>query len=70
MTLLSDTTEWHAFTWGVYRGVTTRPRKTPPIPDNSDVGDEPHYYRGGYIVGSVLQVIFLFVVSYGVFRGV
>lgn len=48
--------EWHAFTHGVYKGFTTRPTRHPPQPDFPDVEKEPHYYRGGYVIGSLVQV--------------
>lgn len=54
---LSYSAEWHAFTHGVYLGFTTRPQRTPEQPDNEDVQKEPHYYRGGYIIGSGLQLL-------------
>lgn len=53
---LSYAAEWHAFTHGVYKGVTTMPYRAPPEPDNPDVNKEPHYYRGGYVLGTLLQL--------------
>jgi hypothetical protein len=54
--------EVHALGWGLYRGLTSRPLRTPPAPDIEDVHDEPHYYRGGYVSGTVLRVGVLLVV--------
>lgn len=52
---LSYAGEWHAFTIGMYSGVTSVRgfRDTPP--DNPDVEEEPHYYKGGYLVGLSAQ---------------
>lgn len=55
--------EWHAFAHGMYVGFTTKPWYTPTVPDNPDVAKELHYYRGGYVAGSVLQVIVLVVAA-------
>jgi len=48
--------EVHALTHGIYMGLTSRPVRHPPEPDNPDVQKESHYYRGGYIAGTVLQI--------------
>lgn len=61
--LLSSTTEWHAFTHGVYLGFTSLPWQTPPEPENPDVAAEPHYYRGGYLLGTGCQLAMLAVAS-------
>lgn len=48
--------EWHAFTHGVYagmRGWSARPPKE--LPQNDDVQKEPHYWKGGYVVGTLVQ---------------
>lgn len=49
--------EYHAFAHGVYMGVTTHPLQTPPEPDREDVRLEQPYYRAGYVVGTLLQVV-------------
>lgn len=72
---LSYAAEWHAFTHGVFKGFTTAPWKTPPAPDNRDVRSEPHYYRGGYMLGTAAQVVILTLfgreaVASGAFEGV
>lgn len=55
-TFLSTSPEWHAFGHGVYKGLTSHPLRTPPEPDKEDVRKESHYYRGGYVVGTILQL--------------
>ena len=55
----SHAAEWHAFAHGVYKGLTTKPWKTPPVPDRPDVKQESHYYRGGYVAGTLVQVVIL-----------
>lgn len=51
--------EWHAFSHGVYKGLTTKPWRTPPEPDNADVEKESHYYRGGYVLGTLVYAVIL-----------
>jgi hypothetical protein len=53
---LSYAAEWHSMTHGVFKGFTTHPFQTPPQPDNADVRKESHYYAGGYMIGTLLQV--------------
>lgn len=48
--------EVHALTHGVYMGLTSRPLVHPAEPDNPDVEKESHYYRGGYVLGTLLQI--------------
>lgn len=56
--VFSYAAEWHAFSHGVYDGLTTRPRRWSKHekPDNKDVEKEPHYYKGGFVIGSVIQI--------------
>ena len=53
---LSYAAEWHAFSHGVYFGLTTLPVRTPPEPQTPDVQTELPYYRGGYVLGTLMQV--------------
>lgn len=55
---LSYAAEWHAFSHGFYDGMTTRPRRWSKHekPDNKDVKKEPHYYKGGFVLGSGVQI--------------
>lgn len=53
---LSYAAEYHSLTHGVYLGLTTHPLRTPPEPENRDVELEPHYYRGGFVIGTLVQV--------------
>lgn len=60
--LLSHASEWHAFTNGLYAGLTTHPLRKPPVPEEGtqaryDYDREPHYYKGGYILGTGLQIL-------------
>lgn len=61
---LSYAAEWHSFTHGVFKGFTTQPFQTPPQPDNKDVKEESHYYRGGYLLGTALQLALVAVFTY------
>lgn len=49
--VLSYAAEWHAFSIGIYDGM----KKVPKVPNNRDVEKEPHYYKGGYVIGRLLQ---------------
>lgn len=59
--------EWHAFTIGVYRGLTTLRPWEDEVPDEEyqDVADEPWYYRGGFVLGTILQLVTIVVLAYG-----
>lgn len=59
--LLSYSAEWHALAHGVYNGLSDSLRSVRPLPDNPDVEKEPHYYKGGYVIGTLLQVLLLVV---------
>lgn len=51
---LSTTAEIHAASMGLYAGISeTRGAKMPT--DNQDVELEPHYWAGGYVVGTLLK---------------
>lgn len=49
--------EWHAFAHGAYEGMKDWKPSAGGLPDNPDIRAEPHYYKGGFIAGSILQVI-------------
>lgn len=54
---LSYAAEWHAFTHGVYDGAAEEGlRPSEELPDVEDIQEEPHYYKGGYIAGSVATI--------------
>lgn len=55
--------EVHALTHGVYMGLTTRPLRHPAEPEIADVQKESHYYRGGYVGGTLFQLAIIFVLS-------
>lgn len=52
---LSYSAEWHALAHGVYDGMRNWRVRPKELPDNSDVQAEPHYYKGGYVIGTLLQ---------------
>lgn len=62
---LSYAAEWHSLTHGVYVGLTTHPLRTPPEPENRDVDLEPHYYRGGFVIGTLFQALLAVAVAAG-----
>lgn len=54
---LSHAAETHALVIGGYRGlITLRPWDARCRTDNPDVAAQPHYYKGGFIVGNALKV--------------
>lgn len=61
---LSYAAEWHALTHGVYRGLSSRKIWDDDPPENPDVDKEPHYYAGGYVLGTGLQVVFVLVLAW------
>lgn len=56
--------EGHAFTHGVYDGMKNWRVRPKQLPDNDDVQKEPHYYKGGYVIGTLLQVGVVCVIAY------
>ena len=53
--VLSYAAEWHAFTHGVYDGMRSLRARPGDLPENKDVQAEPHYYKGAFIIGTLLQ---------------
>jgi hypothetical protein len=50
---LNDPAEVHSFVHGLYAGVTEW--KGAQLPDNPDVKKEPHYFKGGYLLGTFIR---------------
>jgi hypothetical protein len=50
---MNTSAEVHATTHGIYAGLTEW--KGTELPNNPDVQLEPHYYKGGYICGTLLR---------------
>lgn len=61
---LSYAGEWHAVAHGVYNGLTDSLLSARPIPDNPDVEEETHYYKGGYVLGTLIQAGLIVLASY------
>jgi hypothetical protein len=53
---LSYAAEWHAFAIGFYDGMSSVRARPRGLPDNEDVQREPHYYKGAYVLGTLVQV--------------
>lgn len=53
---LSYAGEWHALSFGVYHGMKTWRVRPKGLPENDDIQSEPHYYTGGYVIGTLLQL--------------
>lgn len=57
---LSTYTEWHAFQHGVYDSFQqVKPMAPKELPEYEDVRAEPHYYKVGWLLGSVLHLVLL-----------
>lgn len=52
---LSYAAEWHAFAIGFYDGMKSWRARPGDLPDNPDVQAEPHYYKGAYVLGTLVQ---------------
>lgn len=61
---LSYAAEWHAFAIGVYDGMKNWRARPEELPSNDDVEKEPHYYKGGYVIGTLLQLFIVAVLGY------
>jgi hypothetical protein len=49
--------EVHAIGHGLYDGMRDWRARPGDPPDNEDVQAEPHYYKGAYVVGTLLQAL-------------
>jgi hypothetical protein len=63
--VLSYPAEWHALGLGTYDGMKTWRVSPKGMRDNDDVDAEPHYYAGGYVVGTLLQLCIVAAVGNG-----
>lgn len=54
---LSYAAEWHAFSIGLYDGMKSWRVRPKALPDNPDVQAEPHYYKGAYVIGTLVQLL-------------
>lgn len=61
---LSYAAEWHAFSLGFYDGMRDWRVRPGELPDNPDVAKEPHYYKGAYVLGTLLQALIVIGVAY------
>jgi len=55
--VLSYSAEWHALAHGAFDGMRTWRVRPTKLPDNPDVQAEPHYYKGAYVLGTLLQAV-------------
>jgi len=60
--VFSYAAETHAFTVGVHDGIRYLPPFPRDPPDHPDAAAEPHYYKGGYVAGTVVQFAFVITV--------
>lgn len=61
---LSYAAEWHSFVHGFYAGLRTIRLRAVELPENTDVQKEPAYFKGGFILASLLQIAILVLASY------
>lgn len=59
---LSTRREIHAAGIGLYDGMRTWRTRPREMPDNEDAQAEPHYYKGAYVAGTILQAVLTVVV--------
>lgn len=62
--ILSYSAETHAVAHGLYDSFKTWHPVARDLPDTEDVQAEPHYYKGTYILGSLLQLAILVAIAY------
>lgn len=63
---LSYRAEWHAFAIGLYDGMRNWQTRPGAIPENDDVQAEPHYYKGAYVLGTLMQALIAASVCFGI----
>lgn len=67
---LSTYAEIHSFVIGIYCGLTEWRGIDSKTMDNPDVKEEPHYAKGGYILGSILRWVIILTVGYKFFNSI
>jgi len=60
---LSTYAEIHAFVLGIYCGLTEWKGLDSETLNNPDVQKEPHYAKGGYILGTLLRVAIILLIG-------
>ena len=60
---LSTHEEVHAFVHGIYAGLTEWKGLDDKTMKNPDVILEPHYAKGGYVLGTVLRVAIILLIG-------
>lgn len=63
---LSYAAETHSMSLGVYDGMKTWRLRPKEMRDNPNVTREPWYYTGGYVIGTLLQLVIVLVVGFNV----
>lgn len=64
---LSTHQEIHAFVLGIYSGLTEWKGLDSETMQNPDVEAEPHYAKGGYIIGTLIRwIMLLTLIQYGI----
>jgi len=60
---LSYAAEWHSLAHGIYAGMKDWKPSPGGPPDIPGVQKEPHYYKGGFVIGTLIQllVVLLFI---------
>jgi hypothetical protein len=54
---LSYAAEWHSLSLGTFDGMKTWRVRPKEYPDVDDVQAEKWYYAGGYVLGTLLQLV-------------
>ena len=60
---LSSYAEIHAFTHGIYAGLTEWKGIDSSTMQNPDVLEEPHYAKGGFILGTFVRIAIIVLLS-------
>ena len=60
---LNTYAEIHSFVLGIYCGLTEWKGLDSETLNNPDVKKEPHYCRGGYILGTLLRVAIILLIG-------
>ena len=66
---LSTHAELHAFIYGIYSGIAEWKGIKETTWENEDCKKEPHYVKGGYILGTFIRWIFLIILTKQIYGG-
>ena len=67
--IFSTYSELHAFVHGIYSGIVEWKGIKEATWENEDCEKEPHYVKGGYVLGTIIRWLFLIILTMRIYGG-